>query len=264
MTGAPFELSICADTFLTELPFAERISRIADAGFAVEFWSWMGRDTAAIAHMPGVRVAGFNGYIGGSMVHPDWAEAFLDGVRKSIPIALDSGVRELFLTTGEIGRNGEVVHAIAEDPSTRAITAWKVLSTIADLAERYNLVYNLENLNTKVDHAGYSLPRVADVLALIDGLGSALVRVLLDLYHAQVQEGNLIDLIRTTGRRLGHIQVADVPGRHEPGTGEVNYPAVATALRSSGYAGVIGLEAFPLAAPDVAMRRFREAFDVPG
>jgi len=263
MNDAPFELSICADTFFTDLPFAERISRIADAGFAVEFWTWIGRDTAAIAQAPGVRVTGFNGYIGGSMVHPDGAAAFLDGVRRSVPIALDAGVRELFLTTGEMGRGGEVAHAIAEDPSTRAITAWKVLSEIADLAENHDLVYNLENLNTKVDHRGYALPRVADVLALIDGLESTRVRVLLDLYHAQVQEGNLIDVIRTTGPRIGHVQVADVPGRHEPGTGEVHYPAVADALRNSGYTGVVGLEAFPSATPEVAMLRFREAFHVP-
>jgi hydroxypyruvate isomerase len=64
----------------------------------------------------------------------------------------------------------------------------------------------------------------------------------LDLYHAQIGEGNLIDLVRKALPDIGEIQVADVPGRCEPGTGEINYPAIAAALRELEYTGVIGLE----------------------
>ena len=67
---------------------------------------------------------------------------------------------------------------------------------------------------------------------------------MLDLYHAQIGEGNLIELVRRAGAVIGEIQVADVPGRCEPGTGEINYPAVAAALREMGYSGMVGLEAF--------------------
>jgi hydroxypyruvate isomerase len=82
----------------------------------------------------------------------------------------------------------------------------------------------------------------------------------LDLYHAQVGEGNLIDLLRRSIDHIGEVQVADVPGRCEPGTGEINYPAVAAALHASGYAGVVALEAWPADDSTVALERFRAAF----
>jgi hydroxypyruvate isomerase len=84
--------------------------------------------------------------------------------------------------------------------------------------------------------------------------------MMLDLYHAQIGEGNLIALVRRAGAAIGEIQVADVPGRCEPGTGEVNYPAIAAALRESGYTGTIGLEAWASGDPEPALAAFRTAF----
>jgi len=84
--------------------------------------------------------------------------------------------------------------------------------------------------------------------------------MMLDLYHAQIGEGNLIELIGKAFPYLGEIQVADVPGRCEPGTGEINYPAIAAALRKQGYEGTVGLEAFAAADSELALERFRNAF----
>ena len=75
-------------------------------------------------------------------------------------------------------------------------------------------------------------------------------------------EGNLIALIRRCGDAIGEIQVADLPGRCEPGTGEINYTGIARTLVDLGYSGVVGLEAFAAADPDLALERFREAFTV--
>ena len=84
---------------------------------------------------------------------------------------------------------------------------------------------------------------------------------MLDLYHAQIGEGNLIELIRRAGPLIGEIQVADVPGRCEPGTGEINYPAIAAALAEMGYEGTVGLEAWATDGDtDRALTRFRSAF----
>ncbi len=85
---------------------------------------------------------------------------------------------------------------------------------------------------------------------------------MLDLYHAQIGEGNLIELCRRALPWIGEIQVADVPGRCEPGTGEIAYPAVAPALKEMGYAGTVGLEAFASGDPEEAVRRFRDVFSV--
>jgi hydroxypyruvate isomerase len=83
---------------------------------------------------------------------------------------------------------------------------------------------------------------------------------MLDLYHAQIGEGNLIELCREALPWIGEIQVADVPGRCEPGTGEIAYPAVARALAEMGYRGPVGLEAWASGEAELALARFREAF----
>jgi hydroxypyruvate isomerase len=84
----------------------------------------------------------------------------------------------------------------------------------------------------------------------------------LDLYHAQIGEGNLIDLIRSTIHLVGEVQVADVPGRCEPGTGEIRYPAVAAALADTGYDGVVAMEAWASKDSVAALEAFRAAFTV--
>jgi hydroxypyruvate isomerase len=89
------------------------------------------------------------------------------------------------------------------------------------------------------------------------------LRLNLDLYHAQIGEGNLIELVRQAAPFIGEIQVADVPGRCEPGTGEINYPAVAKVLAALGYHGTIGLEAWPSGDDELALEHFRAAFTLP-
>ncbi|NED68743.1 TIM barrel protein, partial [Streptomyces sp. SID10244] len=100
----------------------------------------------------------------------------------------------------------------------------------------------------------------SDTMTLVRAVDSPHLRMNLDLYHAQIGEGNLIELIRTAMPFVGEIQVADVPGRCEPGTGEINYPAIATALTEIGYTGVVGLEGWASADPNVAVDAFMTAF----
>ena len=83
---------------------------------------------------------------------------------------------------------------------------------------------------------------------------------MLDIYHAQIGEGNLVELIKKCAPYIGEVQVADVPGRCEPGTGEINYPRIAQALREIGYQGTVGLEAWASVGSERALERFRTAF----
>ena len=114
------------------------------------------------------------------------------------------------------------------------LTAADTLRRVADLGARAGRVFTLENLNLAVDHPGTPFARAADTLALARAVDSPHLRLNLDLYHAQIGEGNLIELVREALPYIGEIQVADVPGRCEPGTGEINYRAVATALGRGG------------------------------
>ncbi len=141
------------------------------------------------------------------------------------------------------------------------LAARDTLAEIALLGESAGRVFLLENLNTAVDHPGVPFARAEDTLALIEAVASPYLRLNLDLYHAQIGEGNLIELIRRAGSAIGEIQVADVPGRCEPGTGEIHYPAIARALARLGYRGVVGLEGWAAEGDtERALERFRMAF----
>ncbi|MEM7347121.1 MAG: TIM barrel protein [Chloroflexota bacterium] len=240
-----FQLSICADTVFLDVPFSERVQRINSLGFSVEFWGWRDRDLTALFDNPDIQVNGMSGVRQGSLVDPDGLEAYLTDLLETASVANKLKCQNLILVTGELGPNGEVIHTQADHPITRWITAYKGLCQIAEIAEKHNLTYCVEHLNLKVDHAGYSLPYVEDAVRLVEEVGSPRIKILLDLYHAQVEEGNIIQLIRDFHDYVGYIHVADVPGRHEPGTGEMNYPLIVQTLHTLGYNGPIGLEAFP-------------------
>ena len=253
-------LSVCADTMFLGLPFVERVKKIAAAGFLVEFWNWNGRDIETLASDSNVRISAFTGYTKGSMLHPDGVADFLAGVRESIAIAKRLRCKSLFLSPGELDSRGQVAHKIAGHPAAKWITAYKTLRQIAELAEKEDVVYNLEHLNTKVDHPGFAFSRVEDAMRLLEEVGSPRIKLLLDVYHAQIEEGNLVATIRQCRGFIGHVHVADVPGRHEPGTGEINYHRIANIFREIEYSGAIGLEAYPESDDVEALRRFREVF----
>jgi hydroxypyruvate isomerase len=259
-TDAIPTLSVCADTFFLDLPFLDRVRAIRDAGFAVEFWQWRDRPIDDMARLADVRWTSFVGWLGGTALHPDGVADFLEGVRRSLEVADRLGCPRLILVTGELDERARPVHPPATHPITRWTTAYRAYSEVAAMATRAGVTYCLENLNTKVDHPGYELPTVEDTAAIVDAVSSPNLRLLLDVYHAQIQEGNVVQLIERYGDRIGLVQVADVPGRHEPGTGELHYPRIATALRDAGYSGPIGLEAFPEGDPHLALDRFRHAF----
>ena len=253
------QLSVCAETVFPDRPFLDRARAIADAGFGVDFWGWTDKPVDEMARLSGVRWNSFVGWVGGSALHPDGVEAWLEGCRRSLDAADRLGCSTLITVTGEM-RDGRPVHQVAEHPITRWMTARDAYGRLAELAADAGVTYCLENLNTKVDHPGYLLPTIADTSAIVRAVGHPSLRLLFDVYHAQVEEGNVIATIRSVTDLIGLVQVADVPGRHEPGTGEIDYPRVAAAFREAGYEGPIGLEAYPEGDSALAIERFRTAF----
>jgi hydroxypyruvate isomerase len=255
-----YRLSVCAGTLLQDLPFVERLQKIAGAGFLVDLWGWEEDAIDTIAADSRIEISAMPGWIGGSMVHPEGIETYMEGVKKNLEIARRFNCRNLCITTGALDDKGQMAHPIAGHPATRWISAYKTLCQVAELAEKHDVVYHLEQLNTKVDHAGYPLPHTADVVHLLHEVGSPRLRLLCDIYHVQSQEGNVIQTLRDYYHYIGNIHVADVPGRHEPGTGEINYPEIVRVLHELKYQGVVGMEAFPKNDDMEAMVRFRTLF----
>ncbi|NQX26219.1 TIM barrel protein [Microbacteriaceae bacterium VKM Ac-2854] len=254
-----FILAASAEMLFTELPFAERVQRIHALGFQVEIWDWSTKDLPALA-ATGATFSSMTGYLRGDLTSDDGAEALLASAEQSLEAAAIIDSPRLNLHGTGLDPNGLPVVPRSSVTGTDWIHAAHTLERIAALGERYDRVFTLENLNTAVDHPGTPFATAADTLALVSAVDSPHLRLNLDLYHAQIGEGNLIELVTTALPHIGEIQVADVPGRREPGTGEIAYPAIARALTDLGYAGVIGLEGWASADPEAALAAFRAAF----
>ena len=256
-----FDLAVCAEMVFLELPITERARRIADLGFQVEIWDWTGKDVDALVRT-GAVFSSMTGYVTGTLSDPDGAIELLETAGRSVATAERLGCPRLNLHGTGLDARGLPVRPVHAVTGAMWLTAARTLDRVAELGERAGVTFCLENLNTAVDHPGVPFARAADTLALVEAVGSPHLRMNLDLYHAQIGEGNLIQLLERALPLVGEIQVADVPGRCEPGTGEINYPAVAAALERLGSTGVVGLEGWASGDPVQALERFRAAFTI--
>ncbi|MGD9960621.1 TIM barrel protein [Nocardioides sp.] len=254
-----FTLAVCAEMVHTDLPILERVTRLHHAGFAVEIWDWSSKDAAQLV-ATGAQFTSMTGYLSGDLTTPDGSADLLRTAEESIPFAQAIGCPSLNLHGTGLGEGGLPDRPLEVVTGDMWLAAERTLTSIARLGERHGVTFVLENLNTEVDHPGTPFARAADTLALVRAVGSPHLKMNLDLYHAQIGEGNLVELIRRSAPYLGEVQVADVPGRCEPGSGEVNWPFVARALAETGYDGVVAMEAFASAGTDAALDRFRAAF----
>lgn len=258
--GTPlFTLAVCAEMIFLDQSIEERIRRISGLGFQVEIWDWTKHDIDALVGT-GATFSSMTGYVTGTLADAEGADELLRTAEQSIPVAKKLNCPRLNLHGTGLDNKGLPVRPCHEVTGAMWLKAHDTLSRIADLGARAGVTFCLENLNTQVDHPGVPFARAADTLALVEAVDRPEVRLMLDIYHAQIGEGNLIELLRRAGPCIGEIQVADVPGRCEPGTGEINYPAIAKALEDIGYRGNVGLEAWASGDDELALARFRAAF----
>lgn len=240
----------CIDTLYTELPFYERFAAAKKDGFdLVEFWSYTDRDLDAIkkaCEEAGIGVSGFNGDADFSLVDPTHKKPYLAFLRQSLEAAKKLGALSVTIHSNALGDGGVVVNHYDELSDTVKICSmFDMLKECAKLAEEYQINCNLEGLNILTDHVGNFLKNTQMAAEMIRLIGSPYLHVLYDVYHMQLNEGKLCDTIRMYGDTFAHIHIADAPGRHEPGTGEINYPRVINELRAIGYEGTVGFELFP-------------------
>ena len=176
--------------------------------------------------------AGDRGYL----CDPSMKERFYQSVKDSVAIAPRLGTRLLNALAGKVPAGVSLEEARA--------TCVENLKRAAPLCEDAGIVLMSEGLNS-IQTPGYFLDNSKLGFSIVDEVGSPAVKFQYDIYHMQIMEGNLIDTIKANVEKIAHIQVADVPGRHEPGTGEINYPNVFKAIDESGYQGYVALEYAP-------------------
>jgi hydroxypyruvate isomerase len=242
--------SVCIEMIYTEYPFLERIEKAGEAGFdAIEFWNWDNKDLPAIkaaVEEAGIGIASFQGNLGGTLIHPEQREGFVSSIAQSLEKAQEVGSPGLFLLTDELAEDRSVRFQYPElTAEEKYESVLEGLKLIAPLAEEAGVTVVLEPLNSQVDHVGYFLDDSAIGFELVRAVDSPRIKVLYDIYHMQIMEGNVIQTLTGNLDVIGHVHVADVPGRHEPGTGELNYANILKALKEAGYDGYVGFELDP-------------------
>ena len=256
-----FELAACAEMIWRDRPIEWRAAKLKELGFGVGLWNWPAHDIGKL-EATGATFTIMNGYLSGRLTDDEGAAELLRTARETAQVGKRLGVKRLNLHGTGLGDRGLPVQPIEIVTGAMWLKARETLCRICDLAESENVVFTLENLNLPVDHPGVPFGRAEDTIALVSSIDHPRLRLNLDLYHAQIGEGNLIELSRRALPWIGEIQVADVPGRMEPGTGEVNWHGVAKALKAMGYSGAVGLEAWASGDPEKALTDFRTAFTV--
>ncbi|HUK66088.1 MAG TPA: 2-oxo-tetronate isomerase [Anaeromyxobacteraceae bacterium] len=231
-----------------EVDFLDRFAAAAGAGFeAVEFLFPYGYDASRLvdrARSHDLQVVLFNMPPGrweegerGIACLPDRMGEFQDGVSKAIEYALALGCPRIHAMAGLRPKS------VPDDRLLETYLA-NVRFAGTELA-KHGLVLTLEAINTR-DMPGYYLSTSRQAFELIEKAGLSNIYFQYDVYHMQIMEGDLVTTLEKRLPRIGHLQVADPPGRHEPGTGEVNFSFLFQHLERLGYHGWIGCEYRPL------------------
>lgn len=253
-----FQLAACAEMLWTDKPIDWRASRLTEMGFGVGLWNWPDHDIDKL-EQTGANFTIMNGYLEGRLADDEGADMLLASARQTAQIGKRLGVSRLNLHGTGLGEGGIPLVRSEGETAEMWLKAKDTLMRICDLAEEEDVVFCLENLN-QIDHPGCPFGSTEAVLALVSSVNRPELRINLDLYHTQIGEGDLIRWCKKCLPFIGEIQVADNPGRCEPGTGEINYQAVARALADMGYDGPVGLESFASGRAEDALNAFRAAF----
>lgn len=251
-----FKLSVRVEPLFPGLPLARQIRKVAEAGYdGFEFGDWRAANAAEITKLKNQLKIECACIVGNRSVNPkgmglcDPAErdGFLAEIRASTEAAKRFETSRIVVLSGfkVPGASRESQHASIVEGLKRA-HAIVAPHGVTMIVEVINTLAPVEPLNPKGDnHANYYLDKTAEAFEIVRKVGSPFVKVLYDAYHTQIMEGNLIQTIRNNIAAIAHFHVGDVPGRHEPGTGEISYRNVFRAIREAGFRDFVAMEYVP-------------------
>ena len=251
------KLSACIEPFFSELPYAERIRRVAELGFtAYEFWFHDQRfdgvnlvpemkDFDQIAELNArykLSTTDFvfnhpGGGVVASLIDAKDRPRLLDSIEASIGMAKKIGCHAL------ISGSGNNVPGLAREKALDSMT--EGLAALAPICGRNGITLIVEPFNTRVDHPGYFLDSPGTCVEVLKRVNSPSVKMLYDIYHMQIMDGNILSFVKENLPYIGHFHVAGVPGRHEPSPSELDYPFILKQIDAMGYTGYFGLEYWP-------------------
>lgn len=251
-----FKLSVRVEPLFPGLSLSRQIEKVAEAGYqGFEFGNWRDADSTAITrwknklHLECACIVGNRSVNpkGMGLCDPAEREGFLAEIKASVEAA------KRFETTRLVTLTGYKVPSLPREKQHASIV--EGLKRAHDLVAPHGITLIVEPINTLApveplnpqgdNHADYYLDRTPEAFVIVKKVASPYVRILYDLYHAQIMEGNLIETIRRNIHDIAHFHVGDVPGRHEPGTGEIHYGNVFRAIAQTGFRDFVAMEYVP-------------------
>lgn len=244
-----FRPSVCIDAVFEGRPLAEALDGVVQAGIsAFEFWGWWDRNLDEVrreAASRDLRVAACcTRFV--SLTDPSCRDVYLAGLAESIRAARSLDCPTL------ISQVGDDIPGVPRAEQQGSLMAG--LTQATPMLEEAGITLVIEPLNNRVDHPGYYLVESEEAFEIVQMVGSERVKVVFDIYHQQISEGDLIANLTTDIGSIGHFHAAGNPGRHELTRGEIHYPGVFEAIADAGFEGYVGLEYWPEQDPVEGLR----------
>lgn len=234
-------ISVCIDMMFSRYDFYDRIGAVKSCGInTIEFWKWTNKDIDRIVRLleeKEMRISIFNidssdeqlSYdLSRGILNDGRVEDFLRALEESIPVYKELGASAMIVLIGEH-------KAYSEE------NVYQCLEAAKPMLEQHNVNLIVEPLNN-IDRQGYSMPYAAPVFELLRKLNSPHIKMLYDIYHQNMMGDFSMKDIKENIDLIGHFHVADAPGRHEPGTGNVDYISILEEIKKLPYKGYVGLE----------------------
>lgn len=243
--------SICIEKLFIDIPFYDRFAKVRESGFDyIEFGSWEQHDVKHIKELleeNQLKLGCFSGDKDYNLIDPAHCGEFIDYLKRSIDVAHELNCENLVLHSNALAEQGRMCTDGNElNDRTKIACATKNLLEAARAAEEGHVILQLEPVSSYAK-PGYYMTTSASAADIIRVVDSPNLKLLYDIYHMQLMEGDLVNTLQKNADILGYIHIGDVPGRHEPGTGEINYGYLKKVLvEELGFDGIFAFELSPL------------------
>jgi hydroxypyruvate isomerase len=242
--------SLCIGAFPGQDVFYH-LEKVKEHGFhGLEFYKWKNLDIPAVQEAQARLGVGISAICTTffNLVDETKREDYLAGLKETIEASKQLGVKSI------ISQTGNEIEGLSRKEQKKAMI--ETLKQCAPLCEQADVILEIEPLNGLVNHKGHFLQRSDEATEIISEVNSPHIKLVFDVYHQQITEGNVIRNATNYLPYINHYHIADNPGRKQPGTGELNYVNILKAIKETGFSGFVGLECGFTIDTDEAIMRF--------
>jgi len=244
------KFAFCLETLYAELPFIERLAAAERGGIeSIEIWDWRGKDPEALSQQMGllnISLSNMSGNRQFGMIDPNERRSFLQELSEAAAFAKSLGCCTLMLLSESLAEDDGAVPI--STPFTHHEKIEQIIACgtqVCELAENLDLQIVIEPLNDILDHPRFFLNSSRLAFQIIKEINHPRVKVLYDIYHMAMMAENVLRDIEDNLDCIGYFHVADKPGRHEPGSGKIDFKPIWSLLKTLQYEGAIGFEFYP-------------------